>query len=83
MCLGAYAAQYPRMLSADVSADGVSWRLAATGSTVLSTYDAALVSPREVPVPIPIDRQNVRFIRLRQSAADPHGWSIVELRVIE
>jgi hypothetical protein len=50
---------------------------------VLSTYDAALVSPREVPVPIPIDRQNVRFIRLRQSAADRHGWSIVELRVIE
>jgi hypothetical protein len=82
MCLGAYAAQYPRMLAADVSADGASWRLAATGSTVLSTYDAALVSPREVPVTVPIDRQNVRFIRLRQSATDPHGWSIVELRVI-
>ena len=29
-----------------------------------------------------VEDQNVRFIRLRQSAADAHGWSIVELRVI-
>ena len=27
-------------------------------------------------------RDGVRFIRLRQVAVDPHGWSIVELRVI-
>jgi len=83
MCLGAYSTQYPRMLYAEVSADGASWRLAAGGNTVLSTYDAALQSPREVPVTIPIERDRVRFIRLRQAAVDPHGWSIVELRVIQ
>jgi len=83
MCLGTYASQYPRMLVADVSADGAAWRTAASGSTVLATYDAALQSPREVPVAIPIEQERVRFIRLRQTAQDAHGWSIVELRVIQ
>ena len=83
MCLGAYPSQYPRMLSADVSADGTSWRTAASGNPVLATYDAALQSPREVPVTIPIDRTGVRLIRLRQTQASASGWSIVELRVIE
>ena len=82
MCLGAYASQYPRMLDADVSADGRSWHTAASGNPVLATYDAALQSPREVPVTIPIERDGVRFIRLRETAADAHGWSIVELRVV-
>jgi hypothetical protein len=83
MCLGAYPSQYPRSLRVDVSRDGVSWHTAATGGTVLETYDAALQSPREVPVPLPVDRDGVRFIRLAQTASDPHGWSIVELRVIK
>jgi hypothetical protein len=83
MCLGAYPAQYPRDLRAEVSGDGVTWRVAATGNTVLATYDAALQSPREVPVSIPIEREGVRFIRLRQVQPDPHGWSIVELRVLQ
>jgi hypothetical protein len=83
MSLGAYASQYPRILVADVSADGAAWRAAASGSTVLATYDAALRSPREIPVVIPIEQDRVRFIRLRQTAQDTHGWSIVELRVIQ
>jgi hypothetical protein len=83
MCLGAYPSQYPRMLNADVSADGRSWHAAASGNPVLATYDAAVQSPREVPVTIPIERTDVRFIRLRQSQANASGWSIVELRVIQ
>lgn len=83
MCLGAYPAQYPRALQLDVSHDGRSWNVAAAGGTVLETYDAALRSPREVPVALPIDRDDVRYIRLRQTSADPHGWSIVELRVMQ
>jgi len=82
MCLGAYPSQYPRSLRVDVSRDGASWRAAAAGGTVLETYDAALQSPREVPIAIPVDRDGVRFIRLAQTASDPHGWSIVELRVL-
>jgi hypothetical protein len=83
MCLGAYPAQYPRALQIDVSHDGRSWSAAAAGGTVLETYDAAIQSPREVPVALPIERDEVRFIRLRQTSADPHGWSVVELRVIQ
>jgi F5/8 type C domain-containing protein len=83
MCLGGYPSQYPRMLSADVSIDGKTWQVAASGNPVLATYDAALRSPREVPVPIPIDRAGVRFIRLRQTQASASGWSIVELRVLQ
>lgn len=83
MCLGAYPGQYPRALTAEVSADGRSWHTAAAGNTVLSTYDAALQSPRDVPVTIPIERDAVRYIRLRETQPDPHGWSIVELRVIQ
>jgi hypothetical protein len=83
MCLGAYPSQYPRGLHADISSDGRNWREAAAGNTVLATYDAALVSPKEVPVTIPIERDNIRYIRLRQTAVDDHSWSIVELRVVQ
>ena len=83
MCLGAYPSQYPRRLGVDVSPDGVAWTVLRTGGTALDTYDAAVRSPREVPVTIPIDRERVRFIRLRQMQPDSHGWSIVELRVIQ
>lgn len=82
MCLGSYPAQYPRMLAVDVSPDGASWTTVRAAGTVLETYDAALRSPREVPVTIPISREGVRYLRLRQTQTDPHGWSIVELRVL-
>lgn len=83
LCLGAYAAQYPRALTIAISTDGVEWATVYTGGTALETYDAALRSPREVPVTLPVHRDRVRFVRLRQTASDPlHGWTIVELRVI-
>jgi hypothetical protein len=83
LCLGTYASQYPRALDVDVSADGASWVNVHRGGTALATYDAALRSPREVPITLPIGRDAVRFIRLRQSGRDPQrGWTIVELRVI-
>jgi len=83
MCLGGYPSQYPRLLGVDVSPDGLAWTVLRTDGTALDTYDAAVRSPREVPVTIPIDRESVRFIRLRQMQPDAHGWSIVELRVIQ
>ena len=82
MCLGAYPGQYPRLLGVDVSPDGASWTTIGTGGTALEAYDAAVRSPREVPLTIAIDREEVRFIRLRQMRVDAHGWSIVELRVV-
>ena len=83
LCLGAYPGQYPRGLAVEVSSDGVAWSAVYTGGTALETYDAALQSPREVPVTLPVHRDRVRFVRLRQTGSDPrYGWTIVELRVI-
>jgi hypothetical protein len=83
LCLGAYAAQYPRELQIEASADGTMWTPVYTGGTALETYDAALRSPREIPITLPVSRDNVRYLRLRQTGRDPRtGWTIVELRVI-
>ena len=83
LCLGAYPGQYPRALTVEVSPDGVEWSPVYTGATALETYDAALRSPREVPVTLPVHRDRVRFLRLRQTGSDlRYGWTIVELRVI-
>jgi hypothetical protein len=82
LCLGAYPGQYPRVLVIESSADGIAWSLVSDRGTALETYDAAVRSPREVPVTLPVHRDGVRFLRLRQTGSDPHGWSIVELRVI-
>jgi hypothetical protein len=83
LCLGAYAGQFPRALQIDASADGVTWSRVYAGGTALATYDAALRSPREVPITLPVQRDGVRFLRLRQTGTEPRtGWTIVELRVI-
>jgi hypothetical protein len=83
LCQGAYPAQYPRGLTVEVSRDGAEWSPVYTGGTALETYDAALRSPREVPVTLPVHRDRVRFVRLRQTGTDAHyGWTIVELRIL-
>jgi hypothetical protein len=81
--LGAYAGQFPRELQIDASEDGVTWSPVRSGGTALETYDAALRSPREIPIMLPVQRDGVRFLRLRQTGSEPRtGWTIVELRVI-
>jgi hypothetical protein len=83
LSLGTYAGQYPRALEVEVSIDGGTWTTAFSGDTALDAYDAALRSPREVPIAIRIARDGVRYIRLRQTGSEPRtGWTIVELRVI-
>jgi hypothetical protein len=83
MCLGTYAGQYPEAIEVEVSADAVAWVRVYASDTALATYDAAIRSPREVPVTVPIGRDDVRFVRVRQTGRDPRrGWTIVELRVI-
>lgn len=83
LCLGRYPSQYPRALTVDASADGVRWDQVSSGTLALQTYDAAVRDPRAIPIALPIDRDNVRFLRLRQTAHAPGArWTIVELRVI-
>jgi hypothetical protein len=82
LCLGAYPGQYPRVLVVESSADGIDWSPVSDDGTALETYDAAVRAPREVPVTLPVHRDGVRFLRLRQTGSDPRGWTIVELRII-
>lgn len=83
LCLGRYASQYPRALTVDASADGTLWNPVFSGGTALETYDAAVRDPRAVPITLPVNRDDLRFLRLRQTAHAPAAtWTIVELRVI-
>jgi hypothetical protein len=84
MSLGTYAGQYPRELEVAVSIDERSWDVAWRGDTALLTYDAAVRSPRDAPVTIPLGGRMARYVRLRQTGRDPRrGWTIVELQVLE
>lgn len=82
MSLGVYASQYPRALQVSTSLDGTHWETVWVDDTTLLTYDAAIRSPRRLPVIIPLPGRDARYIRLSQTAHDPdRGWSIVELGV--
>lgn len=83
LCLGQYPSQYPRALTVETSPDGQTWSRTFSGGTALETYDGALRDPRAVPLDLPVDRSDVRFLRLRQTARVPLAtWTIVELHVI-
>jgi hypothetical protein len=58
------------------------WATAWTGDTALQAYYGAVRHPREMPLVFPIDRDGVRFIRLRQLGFGSHDWSIPELHVL-
>ena len=82
MALGTYSGRYPRELEIATSTDGDAWNVEWKGDTALMTYDAAVRSPREVPLTFRLDGRPARFVRLRQLASDPgRGWTIVELQV--
>jgi hypothetical protein len=80
--LGGFVTDFPARLRIEVSADGVSWETAWTGDTALHAYYGAVRHPREMPLVFPLDRDGVRFIRLRQVGFGLHDWSIPELHVL-
>ena len=49
----------------------------------LQTYYAAIRHPREIPIVIPMARDRVRFIRLRQLELSKFAWSVAELQVLQ
>jgi hypothetical protein len=79
--LGGFITDFPRRLQIDVSADGRSWETAWIGDTALHAYYGAVRHPREVPLVFALNRDHVRFIRLRQTRVDTGGWTIAELHV--
>ena len=46
-------------------------------------YFGALRHPREMPLVFALNRDGVRFIRLRQTGFGKNDWSIPELHVLQ
>jgi hypothetical protein len=80
--LGEFITDYPMRLHMEVSSDGTTWETAFLGDTVLQAYYAAVRNPRRAPLVLPVDRNGVRFIRLKQLGWGKHDWSIPEVRVL-
>lgn len=80
--LGGFITDFPKRLQIDVSVNGVSWETAWSGDAALHAYYGAIRHPREMPLVFALNRDNVRFIRLRQTGFGTHDWSIPELRVL-
>ena len=81
--LGGFSTDFPTRLRIEVSADGTAWETAWTGDTALNAYYAAVRHPREMPLVLALNRDGVRFIRLRQIGFGKHDWSIPELHVLQ
>jgi hypothetical protein len=81
--LGRFETDFPARLQIDVSRDGAVWESAWTGSTALHAYFGAIRHPRELPLVFALNRDGVRFIRLRQTGFGRHDWSIAELHVLQ
>ncbi len=81
--LGGFITDFPRRLQIDVSADGASWQPAWSGDAALHAYFGALRHPREMPLVFELNRDGVRFIRLRQTGFGKNDWSIPELQVLQ
>jgi F5/8 type C domain-containing protein len=82
LSLAEFIADFPRRLRVEVSSDGATWNTVFLDDTALQTYYGAVRHPREVPIVLPIERDNVRWIRLAQLGSSMHDWSIAELKVL-
>jgi len=80
--LGEFMTDYPARLQLETSPDGAQWETAFLGDTALHAYYAAVRYPRSIPLVIPVNRDNVRFIRLKQLGWSKHDWSIAEVLVL-
>lgn len=80
--LSEFMTDFPMRVRLAVSPDGTTWETVYEGDTMLHAYYAALRHPLEVPVVLPINRDNVRFIRMQQVGWGTHDWSIVEIEVL-
>jgi hypothetical protein len=79
---GPFTFDFPRALSVECSADRHEWQTCWRGSTTALAVRAMLDDPRTGAIVVPVSVHAVRYLRLRQTAADPvNGWAIAELGV--
>jgi hypothetical protein len=81
--LGEFFTDFPVRLQLEVSADGSQWETVYVGSTALHAYYAALRHPKQIPLVFPVNRDMVRFLRMKQLGWGTHDWSIAEVRVLQ
>jgi hypothetical protein len=80
--LGEFWTDFPQRLSIEVSGDGSAWQSVFDGPTALHTYYGAVRHPKELPLVFTIERDGVRFIRMKQLGWGTHDWSIAEVEVL-
>jgi hypothetical protein len=82
MELGPYRSDFPRALSVECAAEGEQFEPCWSGPAAALAVRGVLDDPVRAPLTVPINHR-VRWIRLRQTAADRfNGWSIAELQII-
>ena len=82
LAVGPYTMDFPRGLSVDCSADREHWSACWRGSAVALAMRAMLDDATTGAMTIPLAAQGVRYVRLRQTAADRvAGWAVAELGV--
>jgi hypothetical protein len=81
--LGGFFSDYPRRLTIECSGDAGRWETCWQGSAGAIALRAVLADPLNARMSIPIARDGVRRLRLRQTGVDMlNGWSIAELTVL-
>jgi hypothetical protein len=77
---GPFTLDFPRALAVECSTDRLDWRTCWRGSTMALALRAMLADPLAGAIMVPVAARHVRYVRLRQTAADPaNGWAVAEL----
>jgi hypothetical protein len=80
--LGEFWTDFPERLTIETSGDGSAWQSVFDGPTALYAYYGAVRHPKEVPLVFTLERDGVRFIRMKQLGWGTHDWSIAEVQVL-
>jgi hypothetical protein len=81
---GDRALEYPRVLIVERSLDGLAWFRMWEGPTSAFAWRAALEAPLRMPLMLPLDGCEARYLRLGLAIESPRQpWSVAEASVIE
>jgi hypothetical protein len=81
---GDRALEYPRVLTVERSLDGLAWFRMWEGPASAFAWRAALEAPLRMPLTLPLDGCQTRYLRLGVAVESPRQpWSVAEASVIE